>query len=83
MWIKPLFNHTSHLISSDYAERAGFSICKEFIGHGIGSYFHGLPEVYHYSNSHGPTLRPGMVFTIGSFLFPTPLSFNELATFLA
>ncbi|XP_063679130.1 methionine aminopeptidase 1D, mitochondrial-like isoform X2 [Bolinopsis microptera] len=49
---------------SDHADEAGFSICKEFIGHGIGSYFHGLPEVYHYTNNHGPILRPGMVFTI-------------------
>ncbi|KAL5259005.1 hypothetical protein ACHWQZ_G009468 [Mnemiopsis leidyi] len=53
---------------SKYAKEAGLSICKEFIGHGIGSYFHGLPEVYHYANSHGPTLRPGMVFTIEPIL---------------
>merc|ERR1719204_567196 len=53
---------------SDHATRAGFSICKEFIGHGIGRYFHGLPEVYHYANNHGPTLRPGMVFTIEPIL---------------
>eukprot|EP00116_Pleurobrachia_bachei_P015858 sb/3476120/ len=51
------------------ADEEKFSISKEFIGHGIGSYFHGLPDVYHYPNSaNRHVMRPGMVFTIEPIL---------------
>ena len=58
-----------------------FSISKEFIGHGIGSYFHGLPDVYHYPNSaNRHVMRPGMVFTIGKKVEPFLQAFSLSAS---
>ncbi|EDV98977.1 GH13612 [Drosophila grimshawi] len=39
-----------------------------FIGHGIGSYFHGPPEIYHYDNEVPGQMEPGMTFTIEPIL---------------
>ena len=47
------------------AEKRGFSVVKEFCGHGIGKMFHEEPEVLHYGRRHkGVMLKPGMTFTI-------------------
>ncbi len=43
----------------------GFSIVRNFVGHGIGSVFHTTPNVLHYKNNEpAGVLRPGMTFTI-------------------
>jgi len=48
-----------------HAERHGFSIVREFCGHGIGKEFHEEPQVLHYGRpGTGLKLMPGMVFTI-------------------
>jgi methionyl aminopeptidase len=48
-----------------YAESNGFSIVREFCGHGIGRKFHEEPQVLHYGRpGTGLKLLPGMVFTI-------------------
>jgi methionyl aminopeptidase len=48
-----------------YAEGLGFSVVREFIGHGIGKTFHEDPEIPHYGQrDRGPRLTKGMVFTI-------------------
>jgi methionyl aminopeptidase len=48
-----------------FAENAGFSIVREFCGHGIGRVFHEDPQVLHYGRPGTLTqLVPGMVFTI-------------------
>src|SRR3982751_2316694 len=48
-----------------FAENAGFSIVREFCGHGIGRKFHEEPQVLHYGRpATGLKLQPGMVFTI-------------------
>ena len=48
-----------------YAESHGFSIVREFCGHGIGRQFHEEPQVLHYGRpGTGLKLQPGMVFTI-------------------
>jgi len=48
-----------------FAEKQGFSIVREFCGHGIGKRFHEEPQVLHYGKAGtGPVLEPGMVFTI-------------------
>ncbi len=48
-----------------YAEANGFSVVKEFVGHGIGKIFHEDPQIPHYGKSgQGIRLVPGMVFTI-------------------
>ncbi len=48
-----------------HAEGNGFSIVREFCGHGIGRKFHEEPQVLHYGRpGTGLKLQPGMVFTI-------------------
>ncbi|EDV28214.1 uncharacterized protein TRIADDRAFT_53589 [Trichoplax adhaerens] len=49
---------------SNLARAAGFTVNKMFLGHGIGSYFHGPPHIYHYRNWQMGHMRPGMTFTI-------------------
>lgn len=52
-----------------YAESQGFSIVREFVGHGIGKTFHEEPQIPHYGRSgRGARLQPGMVFTIEPML---------------
>lgn len=53
-----------HVIQ-DYAESKGFSVVRDFCGHGIGKIFHTAPEVLHYGRPHtGVELQEGMFFTI-------------------
>ncbi len=48
-----------------YAEASGYSVVREFCGHGIGSQFHEDPQVLHYGQAGtGPVLQTGMIFTI-------------------
>ena len=53
-----------HAIQS-YVERHRFSVVRDFCGHGIGRKFHAPPNILHFGRpGEGPTLRPGMFFTI-------------------
>jgi methionyl aminopeptidase len=48
-----------------FAEKNGFSVVREFCGHGIGKKFHEDPQVLHYGKpGTGVKLRAGMIFTI-------------------
>lgn len=48
-----------------HAEKNGFSIVREFCGHGIGTKFHEDPQVLHYGRpGTGLKLQAGMIFTI-------------------
>ena len=48
-----------------YVEKAGFSVVRDFCGHGIGDVFHQSPNVLHYGKKNtGQELQPGMTFTI-------------------
>ncbi|MDE2132712.1 MAG: type I methionyl aminopeptidase [Betaproteobacteria bacterium] len=48
-----------------FAENSGYSVVREFCGHGIGRNFHEDPQVLHYGRKGtGAALRPGMIFTI-------------------
>ena len=48
-----------------YVEQKGFSVVKDFCGHGIGTNFHEPPNILHYGEKNtGMELRPGMTFTI-------------------
>jgi len=48
-----------------HVEKAGFSVVRDFCGHGIGDVFHQTPNVLHYGKQNtGPELQPGMTFTI-------------------
>jgi len=48
-----------------YVESKGFSVVRDFCGHGISNTFHESPNVLHYGKKNtGIELRPGMTFTI-------------------
>ncbi|MBM6592513.1 type I methionyl aminopeptidase [Microvirga pudoricolor] len=48
-----------------YAKQSGYSVVREFCGHGIGREMHEEPQVLHYGKpGTGLLLREGMVFTI-------------------
>jgi methionyl aminopeptidase len=48
-----------------FAEGHGFSVVREFCGHGIGQVFHEEPQVLHYGKpGTGEELKEGMTFTI-------------------
>ena len=48
-----------------HAESNGYSVVREFCGHGIGTVFHEEPQVLHYGNKgFGEELVEGMIFTI-------------------
>lgn len=49
----------------EYAESFGFSVVRDFVGHGISNIFHTAPDIPHYGiRGRGKKLRAGMVFTI-------------------
>lgn len=51
----------------EYVEPQGYSVVRDFVGHGIGRQFHEQPQVCHYdTGTAGPRvrLRPGMTFTV-------------------
>ena len=46
-------------------EKKGFSVVRDFCGHGIGTNFHEPPNILHYGNKNtGMELKAGMTFTI-------------------
>ena len=48
-----------------YVEKKGFSVVRDFCGHGIGKIFHEPPNILHYGkNGDGIKLKTGMIFTI-------------------
>ncbi|WP_058300215.1 type I methionyl aminopeptidase [Gorillibacterium timonense] len=54
----------SHAIQT-YAESAGFSIVREYVGHGVGTKLHEEPQIPNFGPAdRGPRLRPGMVLAI-------------------
>ena len=49
----------------NYVEEKGFSVVRDFCGHGISNIFHEPPNVLHYGKKNtGIDLTPGMTFTI-------------------
>jgi methionyl aminopeptidase len=53
-----------HAIQS-HAEHAGYSVVREYCGHGIGQVFHDEPQIVHYGKPGlGEKLHEGMTFTI-------------------
>ena len=54
----------SHAIQS-HVEKNGFSVVRDFVGHGIGSSLHEEPQIPNFGEpGHGPRLKPGMVLAI-------------------
>lgn len=48
-----------------HAEGAGFSVVRDFVGHGIGRALHEDPQIPNFGSAgHGPVLKEGMVLAI-------------------
>ncbi len=62
-----------------HAEGNGFSVVREFCGHGIGLKFHEEPQVLHYGKAGtGPELQPGMIFTVEPMINAGKAAISEL-----
>ena len=54
----------SHAVQQ-YVEANGFSVVRDFVGHGVGAKLHEAPEVPNYGPAgHGPRLQPGMTIAV-------------------
>ena len=49
----------------NFVEKEGFSVVRDFCGHGIGENFHKEPNILHYGEKgSGLKLKEGMIFTV-------------------
>ena len=63
-----------------HAERSGYSVVREFCGHGIGAKFHEDPQVVHYGQpGTGVELKANMIFTIEPMINAGKAAIRELA----
>jgi methionyl aminopeptidase len=63
-----------------HAEAHGYSVVREFCGHGIGRRFHEEPQVLHYGKpGTGLKLMPGMIFTVEPMINAGKPAIRELA----
>ncbi len=54
----------SHAIQT-YVESNGFSVVRDFVGHGIGREMHEFPQIPNFGRpGHGPRLKPGMTLAV-------------------
>jgi len=68
-----------HLIQS-HAEDHGFSVVREFCGHGIGRKFHEEPQILHYGRAGtGLKLQSGMIFTVEPMINAGKPAIRQLA----
>ncbi|HQR02598.1 MAG: type I methionyl aminopeptidase [Proteobacteria bacterium] len=63
-----------------HAEKNGYSVVREFCGHGIGRHFHEEPQVLHYGQANtGIEIKPGMIFTIEPMINAGKAAISELS----
>ena len=63
-----------------HAEAAGFSVVREFCGHGIGKRFHEEPQILHYGRpGQGLKLQAGMTFTVEPMINAGKRDIRQLA----
>jgi methionyl aminopeptidase len=73
------FGDIGHAIQR-HAESVGYSVVREFCGHGIGRRFHEEPQVLHYGRpGTGEKLAPGMIFTVEPMINAGRRDVRELA----
>lgn len=63
---------------SNLAAKEGLNIVPDFIGHGIGRYFHGPPDILHFDNDLYGKMKSGMTFTIEPILSEGSTDFTIL-----
>ena len=62
-----------------HAEGSGFTVVREFCGHGIGSTFHEEPQILHYGRpGTGLELKAGMIFTVEPMINAGKAAISEL-----
>ncbi|XP_078035721.1 methionine aminopeptidase 1D, mitochondrial [Augochlora pura] len=61
------FSSIGHVVE-EMANKNGYSVVPAFAGHGIGTYFHGPPDIFHFANDYPGKMSPGMTFTIEPLL---------------
>jgi len=67
-------------VIQQHAEASGYSVVREFCGHGIGRKFHEDPQVLHYGRpGTGMLLKAGMTFTIEPMINAGKPAIRELA----
>jgi methionyl aminopeptidase len=63
-----------------HAEASGYSVVREFCGHGIGRRFHEEPQILHYGRpGQGMKLEPGMTFTVEPMINAGKRDIRQLA----
>jgi methionyl aminopeptidase len=63
-----------------HAESHGYSVVREFCGHGIGRRFHEEPQILHYGRAgQGARLEPGMTFTVEPMINAGKRDIRQLA----
>lgn len=63
-----------------HAEQHGYSVVREFCGHGIGRNFHEEPQVLHYGRPEtGLKLQAGMIFTVEPMINAGKAAVRQLA----
>ena len=61
---KDRLSNVSHAIQT-FVEKHGFSVVREYVGHGVGQGLHEDPQIPHFGPpGKGPRLKPGMVLAI-------------------
>ncbi len=67
-------------IIQSFAEGQGYSVVREFCGHGIGKNFHEEPQVLHYGKPRtGMKLEAGMIFTIEPMINAGKAAISQLS----
>jgi methionyl aminopeptidase len=67
-------------IIQQHAEKNGYSVVREFCGHGVGREFHEEPQVLHYGRAGaGAKFEPGMIFTIEPMINAGKAAISPLA----
>jgi len=51
-------------VIENFLSTTQFKVIPAFTGHGIGTYFHGPPDIYHCRNTYPGVMKPGMIFTV-------------------
>lgn len=59
-------------VIEEYIKSHGYTVCTEFIGHGVGKFMHMQPMVSHVRNSSKYVMEPGMAFTIEPIVMKNP-----------
>jgi len=59
-WIRGI-GHVIH----KHARKYNCTVVPIFLGHGIGDFVHGPPDIYHCLNNYPGRMEPGMIFTVG------------------